>query len=192
MTTTIGKMIRLAALLGMVFLVSIAAAADQQAKNDSAGMMDLFGLNLILDSWEHREGDALQVSLRPSVLELLRPYVDRGELGMKTGRGFYTYPEPTYQRPGFLEAGDADDALHDSLAAALVGHAILLAARDVADPAAIDLAWTVGTYLDTGPFALLAEMGPRRLREALAGEERGGRLLTAKAREIEAWLQQNP
>jgi 3-hydroxybutyryl-CoA dehydrogenase len=156
------------------------------------GMMDLFGLNLILDSWEQREGDALQVSLRPRVLELLRPYVERGELGMKTGRGFYAYPEPTYQRPGFLEAGDADEALHNSLAVALVGHAILLAARDVADPADIDLAWTVGTYLDTGPFALLAEMGPRKLREALAEEEQGGRVLPAKAREIEAWLQQNP
>jgi 3-hydroxybutyryl-CoA dehydrogenase len=155
------------------------------------GMMDLFGLNLIMDSWEHREGDAQQAALRPRVLELLRPYVERGELGMKTGRGFYAYPEPAYQQPGFLEAGVADEALHDSLAVALVGHAIVLAARDVANPADIDLAWTVGTYLDTGPFALLEELGVRTFLKALAVEEQGGRLLPGKAREIEAWLQQN-
>lgn len=156
------------------------------------GMMDLFGLNLILDSWEHRQGDALQAALRPQVLGLLRPYVERGDLGMKTGRGFYAYPEPAYQQSGFLEPGDSDDALHASLMVALVGHAIVLAARDVADPADIDLAWTVGTYLDTGPFALLGKVGKRSFLEALAVEEQGGRLPPAKAREIEAWLQQNP
>jgi 3-hydroxybutyryl-CoA dehydrogenase len=32
-------------------------------------------------------------------------YLDKGWLGAKSGRGFYTYPDPTYSRPGFL-AGD--------------------------------------------------------------------------------------
>ena len=29
-------------------------------------------------------------------------YVDQGRLGVKSGRGFYTYPNPEYLRPGFL------------------------------------------------------------------------------------------
>lgn len=33
----------------------------------------------------------------------LKAYIDRGELGVKTGKGFYTYPDPTYAQPGFLE-----------------------------------------------------------------------------------------
>lgn len=32
----------------------------------------------------------------------LKAYVDRGWLGVKTGRGFYTYPNPAYQNPGFV------------------------------------------------------------------------------------------
>jgi len=35
-------------------------------------------------------------------IELLDSYVERGELGAKTGKGFYTYPDPAYSRPGFL------------------------------------------------------------------------------------------
>jgi 3-hydroxybutyryl-CoA dehydrogenase len=32
----------------------------------------------------------------------LKTYVDRGWLGIKTGRGFYTYPNPKYQQPDFI------------------------------------------------------------------------------------------
>jgi 3-hydroxybutyryl-CoA dehydrogenase len=34
----------------------------------------------------------------------LRAWVDRGDLGTKTGRGFYVYPDPAYARPGFVDA----------------------------------------------------------------------------------------
>jgi 3-hydroxybutyryl-CoA dehydrogenase len=29
--------------------------------------------------------------------------IDRNELGMKTGKGFYSYPNPEYARPDFLK-----------------------------------------------------------------------------------------
>ena len=32
----------------------------------------------------------------------LKGYVDQGHLGSKTGRGFYTYPDPAFLRPDFL------------------------------------------------------------------------------------------
>jgi 3-hydroxybutyryl-CoA dehydrogenase len=35
--------------------------------------------------------------------DFLKAYVDRGELGVKTGKGFYTYPDPAFARPGFVE-----------------------------------------------------------------------------------------
>jgi 3-hydroxybutyryl-CoA dehydrogenase len=35
--------------------------------------------------------------------DFLKAYVDRGEVGVKSGQGFYTYPDPAYQRPGFTD-----------------------------------------------------------------------------------------
>ncbi len=36
---------------------------------------------------------------------LLRDKIERGELGVKTGRGFYTYPHPAFAEPGWLRGG---------------------------------------------------------------------------------------
>ncbi|SDM29728.1 3-hydroxyacyl-CoA dehydrogenase [Sediminibacillus halophilus] len=36
--------------------------------------------------------------------ELLKTeYIDKGKLGAATGEGFYTYPNPSYEQPGFLD-----------------------------------------------------------------------------------------
>ena len=43
-------------------------------------------------------------------------YLDKGLLGVKSGRGFYTYPNPAYSRPEFLTADfirDDDDSPSD-------------------------------------------------------------------------------
>ncbi len=36
-------------------------------------------------------------------LAFLDPYIQRGDLGVKTGKGLYTYPDPAYAQPGFLK-----------------------------------------------------------------------------------------
>ena len=38
--------------------------------------------------------------------DFVKQYVDRGDLGQKTGRGFYEYPGPAYSKPGFLSGKD--------------------------------------------------------------------------------------
>ena len=68
------------------------------------GILDLIGISLVYDSWLDREDEGLIPGLRPQVLELLRPYVERDELGMRSGCGFYRYPDPVYQQSNFLEA----------------------------------------------------------------------------------------
>ena len=52
----------------------------------------------ITQYWATATGDAqLQANAN-----FLKQYVDKNWLGVKTGRGFYTYPDPAYARPGFL------------------------------------------------------------------------------------------
>jgi 3-hydroxybutyryl-CoA dehydrogenase len=70
------------------------------------GIMDLVGLKTVWDIthyWATVTGDA-QLQANAS---FLKAYVDKEWLGMKTGRGFYAYPDPAYARPDFL-AGEDD------------------------------------------------------------------------------------
>ncbi|HTX07962.1 MAG TPA: 3-hydroxyacyl-CoA dehydrogenase [Solirubrobacteraceae bacterium] len=67
------------------------------------GALDAVGLDTvwaITDYWARQLGDP---QLRANAV-FLREYVDRGDLGVKAGRGFYTYPDPAYARPGFIES----------------------------------------------------------------------------------------
>jgi len=70
------------------------------------GWLDGIGLDTcweITQYWATRLGDKrLQKNA-----SFLKGYVDRGFLGAKRGRGFYTYPDPLYGRPGFL-TGEAN------------------------------------------------------------------------------------
>ncbi len=70
------------------------------------GIMDLVGLKTVWDIthyWAVVTGDAqLQANVG-----FLKAYVDKGWLGIKSGRGFYAYPDPAYARPGFL-SGEGD------------------------------------------------------------------------------------
>jgi 3-hydroxybutyryl-CoA dehydrogenase len=38
--------------------------------------------------------------------EALKNMIDRNELGVKTGKGFYTYPNPEYKDPHFLKGAE--------------------------------------------------------------------------------------
>ena len=152
------------------------------------GMIDLFGIDLIHDTWQFRSDDAPFPELRPKVLRLLQPYVDSGALGIKSGRGFYHYPEPAYQGRGFTATGDDLSDLYNALSVALIGNALLIATRGVVDPEEVDRAWKVGTYLDTGPFEILDEVGVDRFRELFAAEVAAGRFDGGSVPLVEEYL----
>lgn len=69
------------------------------------GLMDIVGLDVVRDIemvYYRASGD---VSDAPP--QLLLDKIARGELGLKTGKGFYSYPHPAFQTPGWLK-GDED------------------------------------------------------------------------------------
>jgi 3-hydroxybutyryl-CoA dehydrogenase len=72
------------------------------------GMMDHVGLDTvwhITHYWAKRAFFIPQIRKNAS---FVKHYVDRGWLGMKSGRGFYTYPNPAFQQPDFITTVSED------------------------------------------------------------------------------------
>jgi 3-hydroxyacyl-CoA dehydrogenase len=70
------------------------------------GMIDMIGMTTsynVLSHWGRATGDA-QMTANAEYLK--DKFLDKGHLGLQTGRGYYEYPDPTYQRPGFLDVPD--------------------------------------------------------------------------------------
>ena len=70
------------------------------------GMLDMVGMKTVYDVlalWG-RELDDAQMSANADYVR--EHFLDRGLLGVQTGEGYYTYPDPAYARPGFLDIPD--------------------------------------------------------------------------------------
>jgi 3-hydroxybutyryl-CoA dehydrogenase len=65
------------------------------------GWLDGIGLDTVLHIINYW-AEALDSEQFRKNAAFFKEYVDKGYLGTKSGRGFYTYPNPAYQRPGFL------------------------------------------------------------------------------------------
>ena len=68
------------------------------------GLMDAVGLDVIRDIehvYHEASGDPAD---RPP--EFLARMIERGDLGVKSGKGFYTYPSPAFEREGWLIGPD--------------------------------------------------------------------------------------
>lgn len=67
------------------------------------GMLDMVGLDTVWSITKYW-GDTLNdMQTLKNAIYLKNEYVDKGWLGVKSGRGFYTYPNPTYQEANFVE-----------------------------------------------------------------------------------------
>ncbi len=66
------------------------------------GLMDSVGLDTVwhvTNFWAKHTGDPVKIKNT----EFVKKYVDRGDLGQKTRKGFYTYPNPSFTAPDFLK-----------------------------------------------------------------------------------------
>ncbi|KKL00002.1 hypothetical protein LCGC14_2628980, partial [marine sediment metagenome] len=63
-------------------------------------LMDKVGLDVIYDIEMVYYSDSKDSKDRPP--KKLKEKIARGELGVKSGKGFYTYPDPEYMTPDFL------------------------------------------------------------------------------------------
>jgi 3-hydroxybutyryl-CoA dehydrogenase len=66
------------------------------------GMMDRIGLDVVLDIENVYYGESGDERDKPP--RILVERVEKGELGVKTGKGFYTYPDPAFRDPSWLHS----------------------------------------------------------------------------------------
>ena len=64
------------------------------------GLMDNVGLDVVYDIEMVYYNESKDPKDRPP--EALKSMIERNELGVKTGKGFYTYPDPEYTKPEFV------------------------------------------------------------------------------------------
>lgn len=69
-------------------------------KEGPFGIMDKTGLDLIYDIEMVYFNNSKDPKDHPP--DLLKEKIEKGEVGIKSGKGFYTYPNPEYLRPNFL------------------------------------------------------------------------------------------
>jgi 3-hydroxybutyryl-CoA dehydrogenase len=69
------------------------------------GALDAIGLDTVWTITDYWARELRDPQLRANAA-FLKQYVDRGDVGVKAGRGFYSYPDPAYAQPGFIESPD--------------------------------------------------------------------------------------
>lgn len=133
--------------------------ASHKAPIGPFGIMDLVGLNVAYDSvQDHLRFEGENSSFR-LIGDLLQPFINRGELGIKTGKGFYAYPEAAYGKPEFLTAVQPRQDIYRALVNGIIIRAVQLAEDGVANTVDIDKVWMITTKLDSGPFGWLDQKG---------------------------------
>jgi 3-hydroxybutyryl-CoA dehydrogenase len=65
------------------------------------GLMDTVGLDVVYDIEMVYYKESKDPKDHPP--QALKAMIERNELGVKSGKGFYTYPNPEYARPDFLK-----------------------------------------------------------------------------------------
>ncbi len=126
------------------------------------GMLDGVGLNLVMDVLAeslNREKAPSSPAIVAAIHSFLQPYIDRGNLGIKTGTGFYEYPEPDFQKPAFLANAEEDKSLSGPMVSSVLSTALVLVAEGFADPQDVDKSWMLTHNPQCGPFGTMDVIG---------------------------------
>jgi 3-hydroxybutyryl-CoA dehydrogenase len=120
---------------------------------------DVNGLDFLLSSVQ-RAAQAGDTHSQLAADWLKKDYVDKGRLGKKSGQGFYTYPNPAFEEPGFLEFDEERlRSVANALAAPMNNGALKVATRGVASFEDVDRAAMVIYGMPKGPFGIFDSEG---------------------------------
>jgi 3-hydroxybutyryl-CoA dehydrogenase len=70
------------------------------------GTFDVIGMKTAYDALSYMGQLTGDEQMAANAAYLKENFLDKGLLGLQTGRGYYTYPNPSYESPDFLEVPD--------------------------------------------------------------------------------------
>lgn len=111
------------------------------------GMLDLFGLDVVQDSWKKSIGQPGSLT-KHEAIDLVDGMLSKGRSGMKVGAGFYDYPQPAYSANNFLQSKPVRPELADLLMARLQQTSEALLAAGITTRDKLNETWRVGMKLE--------------------------------------------
>ncbi len=130
-------------------------------------MIDYVGLNVVYDvingslrkAVEDGSMHEQKRSITEGILVDMKQYINRGDLGLKSGKGFYSYPDPEFNEPDFLKGVTENKDLSDPVINGILKQSILLVIDEVCDVEDVDLSWMLTHSPTIGPFGIMDSRG---------------------------------
>ena len=124
------------------------------------GIMDMLGLDVIKNAWEEQDKESRLIDHKEKILKHLSSYIDKNNLGIKTGEGFLNHSNIDISNDQYNYENIKQDLYIGIIEASLV-----LLSDGILEKDAINNAWIYGTNLQKGPFDILDEMGVERFKK---------------------------
>ena len=124
------------------------------------GIMDMLGLDVIKNAWEEQDEKSRLIDHKEKILKHLSSYIDKNNLGIKTGEGFLNYSNIDINN-----TQDNYENIKQDLYIGIIEASLVLLSDDILEKDDINNAWTYGTNLQKGPFDILDEIGVERFKK---------------------------
>jgi 3-hydroxybutyryl-CoA dehydrogenase len=82
--------------------------ANRGCASGPCGVMDIIGMKTCYDVMNYWGNETQDAQLLSNAAYIKKHFLDQGKLGLQTGEGYYSYPNPAYQQPGFLDVPGLD------------------------------------------------------------------------------------
>ena len=134
---------------------------NQKSDRGPFGMIDSIGLNVIFDIFEEvsKDEEKSNPEISKAIHDFFYPYIDNNNLGIKTGKGFYSYPDPEFQQSDFLTGREENENLSQPLVNGLLSTALTLVAEGYTDIEDVDRSWMLTHNPKSGPFGVIDQVG---------------------------------
>ena len=83
---------------------------NRGCKAGPCGIIDVIGMTTAYNVASYWGNENQDEQLLQNARFVKEHFLDKGKLGAQTGEGFYTYPNPSFAEPGFLDVPDISEA----------------------------------------------------------------------------------